>query len=172
MKCKYISLVILFFISIAAITSCNDDNKDEKPVKERIVGTWQGDNLIYDVYIGGIKVDSLSSEQDMSSLEITLNQDGTCQLTNDELKLDGTWTLLENDTKIQINGIEDFLVFFEEEQQNAFNIDIEIPNTAEIQELTETSAQLYITHTQNVEIPGYPAAVPMKVNATLSLIKK
>ncbi|MCC5945449.1 MAG: hypothetical protein JJT94_10985 [Bernardetiaceae bacterium] len=180
MKRQKFSLLFLLMLLVFTVVSCNRDKDDEQPepepptVAEMLAsGPWIFTDV--DVFIEIPGFDIPEDQQPVSSEEfanttIEFRADGTLILSEDGETETGTWELLENDTKVRLNG-----VFFDSDDEFTDSIspeDLASVSTFTINKITETEVELRNNTTIDLPIPDSPVILPVTITFNMDLGKR
>lgn len=143
---------------------------------------WNGDTGSVDVEVNppiiltlaGIDPNSLKNLLvDVSMLSVTFKTDNT--FTGKDLTgqtISGQWQLLENGTKLKLIGANlqiPLSIVPANFRSYLAGVDLTLPDTYTIKELTDTKFVLYTEADRTVSIPQSPTPIPVKIKITLNL---
>lgn len=162
----YIFKVFVLIGLIAIGVSCKK-KEETVPVRDRLVGKWQGDTATPTVSAFGIDLSDLNKPYPIDSITIDLLTDGTFTSTTSSQTVTGKWSV-ENESKIKLEGFTFDLPVV----GNIPLTGVTIPNTYDIKELTDSRLVLQASIDQSVTLPGVPLPITVSGNLNLSFNKK
>ncbi len=181
--------IIIYLFLVIAVISCKKKEPaapDNTAAVSQIITArpWNGDKGVADIEIlnafilaaSGIDPNSLKNlSVDVSQLSVTFKADGT--FTGKDLSgqnTSGQWQLLENGTKLKLVGanlqipLSAVPLAF---QSYLTGVDLTLPDTYDIKELTDTKFVLYTQTDRNIPFtaPTGVIAVPTRLKITINL---
>lgn len=159
---------VFFFIGILAIGFSSCKKKDEEtvvPVKDKLIGKWQGETLTPNLSTIGFDLATLGINNPIGidSVTIDLLEDNTFTSTTGSQTINGTWSLESNDTKIKLTGFTYTIPTI-----GNIPVNFTLPDTFDLTEVTDAKLTLTTSVSQTVNIPNIP--LPLAVSGDLVLI--
>lgn len=163
---KYIVKVFVLISLVAIGVSCKK-KEEATPVRDKLVGKWQGDTATPTVSALGIDLGDLNKPYPIDSVTLDLMADGSFTSTSGSQTATGKWSV-ENETKIKLEGFTFALPIV-----GSISLDgLKIPDTYDIKEITDSRLVLKASLSQNVTLPGFPIPIAVSGNIELSFNKK
>lgn len=142
---------------------------------------WNGDTGSVDVEVNPIiltlaQIDPNSLKNlsvDVSMLSVTFKTDNT--FTGKDLTgqtISGQWQLLESGTKLKLAGANlqiPLSIVPANFRSYLAGVDLTLPDTYTIKELTDTKFVLYTEADRTVSVPQSPTPIPVKLKITITL---
>jgi len=158
----YQSRIVIVALILSIFTWACQKEENEKSVSDQLVAKWQGQTIHADVYVNGLKIDSLTQDMNIDTIQFEFDASGKYHLTSGNYTYSNNWALERNNTELKLDGFEELFQLLPDT--------IPPPETTIfISELTDTKLVLEGESEISIQFQGFP--VLLKIESLITLNK-